>query len=169
MDTKKYKKEYYLKNKEYLDNKNKLYALEHKKELQEYRKNYYLKNKNRIIKNSQKRLSKMLYNGKLYKAWLNIKSRCYDKNNISYKRYGGRGIVVSKEWINDFNKFKKDMNNSFLKHISKYGSKNTTFDRINVNGNYCKENCRWATWEIQENNRRNNISYEDKDKPDLQM
>lgn len=94
-----------------------------------------------------------LSNSIFYSKWYGIKYRCYNKNCKVYNLYGGRGIKCL--W-NNFKEFKEDMYNSYLVHCKNFGEAKTTLDRIDVNGNYCKENCRWATIKEQSRNKQGN-------------
>ena len=87
-----------------------------------------------------------------YNSYRCMMHRCYNPNAGNFCTYGGRGIGVCEEW-HDIHKFKAWVD------ISGYEI-GLTLDRINANGNYCPENCRWATKKQQSNNRRNNIYYE---------
>lgn len=87
---------------------------------------------------------------KLYNVWRGMKKRCYLKSHVYYKNYGGRGIKVCEEWLNDFiNFYNWAMSNGYRDDL--------TLDRINPDGNYEPSNCRWATYKEQNNNKRNNI------------
>lgn len=82
-----------------------------------------------------------------------MKTRCQSVNTKSYKSYGAYGIKVCDEW-KQFLNFKDDMYESYLNHVEEYGEKETTIDRKDSNGNYCLENCSWATWKEQSQNKR---------------
>lgn len=89
---------------------------------------------------------------KLYKILDSMKARCYNKNNKQYHNYGLRGICVCDEWLNDFQAF---YNWSIVN-----GYKDSlTIDRINNDGNYEPNNCRWVDMKQQARNKRNNRNY----------
>lgn len=92
---------------------------------------------------------------RFHDLWRDMRGRCSIPTKTSYKNYGARGISVCNEW-EVYEKFKSDMHKSYLKHVKMFGEKQTTLDRINVDGNYSKENCRWATYKKQMNNTRRN-------------
>ena len=91
--------------------------------------------------NSVKNTKHGMYGTKTYKAWSSMRDRVNDKEN---KDYGGRGITCSKEWL-QFENFLKDMGEV---------PRGFSLDRIDVNGNYCKENCRWVDRSLQAFNKR---------------
>lgn len=86
-----------------------------------------------------------------YRSWADMKSRCTNKNNQAYHRYGGRGIKICDEWINSFQCFLADMGEA---------PPGLTLDRIDFNGNYEKSNCRWISKADQAKNTRRNVFLE---------
>lgn len=92
---------------------------------------------------------KTFYDKSWYGSYKSMIERCYRKKAYNYEFYGGRGITVCEEWKNIEN---------FEKWVNISGYKNgLSLDRIDVNGNYEPDNCRWATPEEQANNRRNTL------------
>lgn len=90
---------------------------------------------------------------RIHRIWSLMKNRCYNHNSPEYQRYGGRGITICDEWRNSLKSFCDwAMANGY--------SDNLTIDRINNDGDYSPENCRWTTNKVQSNNRGNHVLLE---------
>lgn len=89
-----------------------------------------------------------------YRSWVAMKARCYNVGDTNYKNYGGRGITVCDRWLEPDGK-------GFLNFLEDVGERpdGMSLDRVDVNGNYCKENCKWSTRQEQANNKRNNRKF----------
>ena len=100
-----------------------------------------------VLNESMQRESHHETKTRLYHIWINMKSRCFDENSTTFHRYGGRGITVCREWASSFLSFREWATaNGYSDELS--------IDRINVDGNYCPENCRWVSGSIQQFNKR---------------
>jgi hypothetical protein len=92
---------------------------------------------------------------RLYRVWTDVLNRCYDKNKGCYKSYGGRGIAVCEEWRNSYMAFRE------WAYATGYDpakpGKECSLERIDVDGNYCPENCKWITVQEQAWNKRDTV------------
>lgn len=105
------------------------------------------------IKNTTHGMRRHYEKPRLYRIWLSMKDRCYNSNNKCFNSYGGRGITVCDEWKNDYIAFYEwAMKNGYADTLS--------IDRINNDGNYEPENCRWATSAEQSRNTSRNRIYQ---------
>ena len=99
-----------------------------------------------VIANTTHGMSKT----RIYKTWASMKDRCEREKSNHYANYGGRGITVCDEWRNDFKAFCDwALSNGY--------ADNLTIDRIDVNKNYCPDNCRWVLANEQAKNKRKTI------------
>ena len=104
----------------------------------------------RQVNKKYKHTSKRLYG--VYKGML---TRCYDETSREYHNYGGRGILVCQEWLNDYDTFAEWAYNNGYKEDAEHLE--CTLDRQNVDKGYSPDNCRWVTNQVQQNNRRDCI------------
>lgn len=92
---------------------------------------------------------------RLYRIYHNMKNRCCNPNVPCYKHYGGRGINVCKEWTNSFVAF-------YEWSVANGYDDSLTIDRIDVNRDYCPQNCRWVSRSVQSRNKRFNLAFDGK-------
>lgn len=101
-------------------------------------------NNRRMLKNQN------VQNLRLHRIYNGMKSRCYHPSAKDYKHYGAKGIKVCQEWLNSFL--------NFYEWALSHGYEDSlTIDRINVNKDYCPDNCRWVDLNTQNNNRTYNV------------
>lgn len=88
---------------------------------------------------------RLLRNSPTFHSYMNMIKRCYYDTDSGYPIYGGRGITVCERWLHSYDNFLEDMGER---------PEGLTLDRIDSNGNYGKNNCKWSTAKEQANNRR---------------
>lgn len=102
-----------------------------------------------IADKNKQRTTHRKSNIRLYNIWRNMKARCNCKTNPFYKNYGERGIKICSDWIMFENFYNWSINNGYNENLS--------IDRIDVNGNYEPNNCRWIPLSKQAYNKRDSI------------
>lgn len=90
---------------------------------------------------------------RFYNIWSGIVTRCFNPKMDRYADYGGRGLTLAKRWV-DFKNFRDDMLDSYVNHVSLFGSHDTTIERVNNDKGYSKQNCMWVTRKQQARNKR---------------
>lgn len=90
-------------------------------------------------------------NTRIYNIWKGMRKRCNNPNSNTYKYYGGRGIRVCREWDDFLNFYNWSISNGYQEALS--------IDRVDYDGDYTPDNCRWVTSEIQNSNTRKNKEF----------
>lgn len=104
-----------------------------------------------LAERNRERATHSMTGSSTFKTWDAMRYRCGNENSKDYERYGARGIKVCARWQHSFEAFLADMGEK---------PEGMSLDRIDHNGNYEKDNCRWATATTQARNRRNNVILE---------